>query len=334
VSAYSAEFYAAIAPSASSSADVLVPLLLELVQPTSVVDVGCATGVWLAAFERAGVSRILGLDGEWPATKGLAISRQNFLAVDLTRRVELASTFDLALCLEVAEHLPESSADDLVDTLVGLAPAVAFSAAIPGQGGHHHVNEQWPDYWGERFRARDYVAFDCIRPRVWNDPAVAPFYAQNTLLYVSRRQRLTSLPPGACHPSPPLALVHPAIFEARQRAAREWCDLLARAAAGLGRTVPPGSPLIVLDGAMTAGVLTAGFQAAPFPQENGVYCGPLADAGMLIEQFELQRRTGARYFAVLWPAFWWLTHYADFGAHLSANHTKVFEDDSIRIFSL
>jgi hypothetical protein len=49
--------------------------------------------------------------------------------------------FDLAISLEVAEHLPEGSAGALVSTLIEAAPVVVFSAAIKGQSGTNHINE-------------------------------------------------------------------------------------------------------------------------------------------------------------------------------------------------
>jgi hypothetical protein len=71
--------------------------------------------------------------------------------------------------------------------LAALAPVIVFSAAIPFQGGHAHLNEQWPQYWAERFRDHGYVAIDYVRPRVWGNPAVSWWYAQNTLVFCTER---------------------------------------------------------------------------------------------------------------------------------------------------
>ena len=65
-----------------------------------------------------------------------------FTAVDLRDSFAIGRTFDLAISLEVAEHPPEEFAEPLVERLVTAAPFVLFSAAIPEQGGIHHVNEQ------------------------------------------------------------------------------------------------------------------------------------------------------------------------------------------------
>ena len=61
-----------------------------------------------------------------------------------------------------------------------------FSAAIPGQPGTHHINEQFPWYWQKLFARHGYVALDVVRPRVRHNPAVEPWYSQNVLLYMAR----------------------------------------------------------------------------------------------------------------------------------------------------
>jgi hypothetical protein len=127
----------------------------------------------------------------------------------------LDRTFDLAISLEVAEHLPEEAADAFVESLTRLASVVLFSAAAPYQGGEHHVNERWPVYWAERFATHGYLSVDCIRRRIWANPAVEWWYAQNAFLYVERG-RLESGPAlkreyEAAGPDA-LPLVHPRQF--------------------------------------------------------------------------------------------------------------------------
>ena len=73
-----------------------------------------------------------------------------------------------------------------------LSSVVLFSAAIPYQGGTHHVNEQWPDYWAELFARHGYVAIDCIREKVWNNQDVDWFYAQNMLVFADRQLLVTN----------------------------------------------------------------------------------------------------------------------------------------------
>lgn len=161
----------------------IVPIVLELVQPTSVVDVGCGTGEFLAVFQEHGVHDIYGIDGEYVDRNLLAIPQENFKALDINRAFTLNKTYDMALCLEVAEHLSPVSASEFIESLTRLAPVVLFSAAIPAQDGDHHVNEQWPEYWAELFKARGFVAVDAIRKRIWSNRQIEVWYRQNTLLF-------------------------------------------------------------------------------------------------------------------------------------------------------
>jgi SAM-dependent methyltransferase len=189
---------------ATAAARVVVKLLRERLSFSSVLDVGCGVGLWLNEYRTQGIEDVFGLDGPWVPQENLAIPRDRFRTHDLTQRFQLGRRFDLVMCLEVAEHLPAESADTLLDSLAAHGDLILFSAAIPGQGGFQHVNEQLQDYWIERFRRRGFTAYDVIRPVVWNHPEVPYYYAQNALVF-SRKP----LPfPTEFIPSP----IHPEIF--------------------------------------------------------------------------------------------------------------------------
>jgi SAM-dependent methyltransferase len=190
---YGAGFLETIGEGPRRSARRVVPLVLELTDPRSVIDIGCGNGDWLATFAELGVTDLLGVEGPGSDPSLASIPRSQLLIHDLTEPLHLERGFDLAVCLEVGEHLAAEAAPGLVTSLVGLSAIVLFSAAIPGQGGHHHVNEQWPDYWEALFAEHGYVAVDCIRGAIWDDMGVDVWYRQNTLLYVAA-DRLASLP--------------------------------------------------------------------------------------------------------------------------------------------
>jgi SAM-dependent methyltransferase len=200
------------------SATAVVPFLMELLDPRSVLDVGCGTGSWLKVFQEHGVEDVLGLDGDWVDRSLLEIGTDQYRAADLEDDLRVERRFDLALCLEVAHYLPEESGARLIERLTAVAPAVLFSAAIPGQGGHG-VNPQWPDYWVERFEGSAYVCIDCVRPRIWDEPGVAVWYAQNALLFadhtlVEQRPALAGELERAS--GRPLSIVHPGIHRANR----------------------------------------------------------------------------------------------------------------------
>jgi SAM-dependent methyltransferase len=184
---YSAAFYESQSGGSRRSADTLLPIIRDLVHPASVVDIGCGVGTWLAGWRALGVEDVLGVDGDWVDRAQLQIPGERFRPQDLTTALGLGRRFDLAMSLEVAEHLDAAHADRFVANLVALAPVVLFSAAIPGQGGTHHVNEQWPEYWRAKFAGHGYEIVDCLRRRIWDAP-IDYCYAQNAFLYVSRER--------------------------------------------------------------------------------------------------------------------------------------------------
>lgn len=217
---YSASFFDGQADGSSASASVVVPIIRALVHPVSVADIGCGVGTWLAEFVRGGVTDVRGYDGGYVDRARLRIDPGLFTAVDLIAGFNPARRFDLALCLEVGEHLPESAARGLVDTLCSCADIVLFSAAIPLQGGTGHLNERPQSWWCGLFRVRGLLAVDAVRPAVWNDDRVAWWYRQNMVLYVSTRvlERDPALRAlrDRTHEAM-LDLVHPRLLEKRNR---------------------------------------------------------------------------------------------------------------------
>ena len=183
---YDKKFYDDHADGSLRSAQAIVPLVIELAEPRSVVDFGCGIGTWLQAFVECGVDDYLGLDGDYVDRSQLRIPADRFRPMDLTCPAPLGRRFDLAVCLEVGEHLPSTVAPGLVQALTEAAPMVLFSAALPGQGGTNHTNEQWSWYWEELFAEQSFVRLDPVRRRVWRNPDVEWWYQQNTYLYAHR----------------------------------------------------------------------------------------------------------------------------------------------------
>jgi SAM-dependent methyltransferase len=210
---YNAKFYRQLEATRHSAGEIL-PIVIELLKPSSMVDFGCGAGQWLAAALELGIADILGIEGEWISAADLAIPREKLLIHDLTSPLDLGRRFDLALSLEVAEHLPPSQARIFVKGLTDAADRVLFSAAIPFQGGRNHQNEQWPQYWAGLFSDFGYGCYDVIRPRVWENTRIVWYYAQNCLLF-ARPDSVGGLGSSTL----PLALVHPAAWRTQ---AEKW----------------------------------------------------------------------------------------------------------------
>jgi hypothetical protein len=174
----------------------------------SAIDVGCGVGTFLSVLEENGCTAIKGIDGPWVDPKLLQINNSFFEVADLAGKLTAEHRYDLAICLEVAEHIPEDNANELISFLCESGKYVLFSAAIPGQGGENHVNEQWQEYWREKFRANGYEARDLIREKIWNDPQIPYWYCQNILVYSndSNFQKYPAKPNS-------IDLVHPRNYE-------------------------------------------------------------------------------------------------------------------------
>lgn len=207
---YDEKFYEDQAEGSQRSAAVVVPLLLDLIKVNSVVDVGCGIGTWLHVFAKSGITDFLGVDGDYVDRGALRIPESKFRAMNLRQEVQFDRRFDLAVSLEVAEHLPASVADGFVAALVRAAPLVLFSAAIPRQGGTDHINEQRQSYWGEKFARHGYEAVDCIRPKVFGNSNVEWWYQQNILLFFAPGTRPSEL--KSVSTAYELDRIHPALL--------------------------------------------------------------------------------------------------------------------------
>jgi SAM-dependent methyltransferase len=187
VSTYKNEFFSERHARTVYAAREILGITLDIVPSLkSAVDVGCGVGTWLEVLQERGVDDVFGIDGDWVNDELLRIPGDRFEAKDLTQPIDVGRRFDLAISLEVAEHLPESAAEIFVTSLTGLSDRVLFSAAIPYQGGTHHVNERWVEYWVERFEACGFVGFDPVRPRIWHDDKIRLCYRQNVVLFAAR----------------------------------------------------------------------------------------------------------------------------------------------------
>lgn len=195
-----------------SSAKRLIPILLHMVPVRSVIDFGCGAGAWLAAFEIAGIEHCVGIEGGDVNANAANSSQITIYTSNLEHKISLGERFDLAISLEVGEHLRASAADNYIASIAGHSDLVLFSAAVPGQGGLRHVNEQWPQYWASLFAQHGYFCYDVLRDQIWNDAEIAFWYRQNVLLFASG-EAAHAIERQGHKPSNPRALVHPCLFE-------------------------------------------------------------------------------------------------------------------------
>jgi len=183
---YNSDFFAERDHKTRYSAEQVLGVVTKALPPVkTAVDIGCGVGTWLSVLAEGGAESVLGIDGPWVPRDRLVIPTESFVETDLNGDFAPDRRFDLAICLEVAEHLRPGSADRFVRNLTRLSDVVLFSAAVPFQGGNQHLNEQWPDYWAHRFAMAGYLPLDLVRKRLYNDPQIPLWYRQNALLYVN-----------------------------------------------------------------------------------------------------------------------------------------------------
>lgn len=244
--AYDGAFYADQVESSSRSAAAVLPIVYRVFQPGSVIDVGCGQGSWLAVAEQLGSTVLTGLDGPWVDRARLRSTRIEFRPTDLAGNITIETRHDLCISVEVAEHLPVTSAETFVDALCRAADVVLFSAAVPHQGGTEHVNEERASRWAARFAARGYECFDLVRGAVWDDERVSWWYRQNAFVYVARSSPRFAAFAAAPLPPMPRDVVHPAAFEekvawltAERARLRQWVEhpSLAQAARAAWRAI-------------------------------------------------------------------------------------------------
>lgn len=209
---YPRKFYDDQVDGSLRSAEAVLGLLWQISKPRSVIDVGCGRGAWLAVAERLGADALTGLDGAWVNRSELLSANIQFIPTDLEGDFHIGTQHDLCVSVEVAEHLPESSARPFVEKLCASSTLVLFSAAVTGQGGQSHINEQPQSYWIGLFNDAGYECLDVIRPSIWMNESIAWWYRQNAFLFHHRDYRFEDSIRLPCGPKEYANLIHPDLF--------------------------------------------------------------------------------------------------------------------------
>jgi SAM-dependent methyltransferase len=205
------------------SASRILSLIKQYIEPRSVLDVGCGLGTWLHAARELGAQDVLGIEGPWLDRNVVVIDPGLIQTVDLSQGFALGRLFDLVLCLEVGEHLHADAAPKLVGSIVAHGDCVLFSAAIPYQGGHDHVNERFLDYWVKLFAPHGYRPLDIVRAHIWDDDSIHWWLKQNCIVFCSEKaiegnEQLKKERDVVR----PLSVVHPNIYMTRMQFANQW----------------------------------------------------------------------------------------------------------------
>jgi len=221
--AYGETFLKYTSDASFGSAKIIAPLVYNWLPVTSVIDFGCAQGAWFAAWRTLGADDILGVDGAYVDIDQLMIPRHAFKGINLSEPLDLGRKVDLVQSLEVGEHIPAALARQFVSNLTAHGEIILFSAAPPGQGGEHHVNEQPYEYWRQLFQEHGYEMYDPIRTLIKDNPDIQYWYRFNIFIFASKEVAATlpdqilctHLPVGSAIPD-----ISPPVFKFRKAIVR------------------------------------------------------------------------------------------------------------------
>ena len=131
-------------------------MIVGNLNPKSVIDWGCGCGFLLERLYGHGIENILGIEGSsevvpfWKSELATGLESKLIIA-DVTKPIDVGQ-YELAVCMEVAEHIPEEHAELFVKKICDSSTRfVWFSAAQPGQGGTGHINCRSLCYWEDLF---------------------------------------------------------------------------------------------------------------------------------------------------------------------------------------
>lgn len=107
-----------------------------------------------------------------------------------------------------------------------------FSSGAPNQTHGPHKNRQWQSYWHSLFKKNGFIALDFIRPAIWNDNDVGPWYRQNCFLFIEeswlqRNQKWQNL---TLSQKFPIDILHPNLLPplTQNMRLKTWLRLLPR----------------------------------------------------------------------------------------------------------
>jgi SAM-dependent methyltransferase len=161
----------------------IIDRIIQEFHPQTILDVGCGTGISLEYFLQKNIDAI-GIENSRLAINKSPVS-EKIIRHNLKREMNLKRKFDLVWCFEVIEHIHPRFEPIFLNTLIRHSDRIIISAAIPGQGGHGHFNEQLPEYWVKRFSALRFKLNEDMTECLKN---IDEMHAKNMLVFEKEAQ--------------------------------------------------------------------------------------------------------------------------------------------------
>lgn len=164
-------------------------VVINKYDPQSVIDFGCGAGRFLIPFWKQDIE-IKGIDASTNAFNTAPLPDAVLEKQDLRSPYYSDKTYDISLCIEVLEHIPSEYSDTIVDSITSSASIAIITAAPPGQGGRHHVNEQSRSYWIEKFSNYGFSYSDYDTRKVKNQISIEhlDWLRENLMIFYCEKQ--------------------------------------------------------------------------------------------------------------------------------------------------
>ena len=137
----------------------IAQFFLQTTEIETIIDLGCGNGYLLDAFMNA-KKKVKGVDISRTARILMPRQIQPFVAhKDLTQSLAAdENRYDLTVCIQVGEYIPDDYADVFVDNICNNAKdMILFSSALLTFYGLYRINCQPLFYWIQKFEKRGFV---------------------------------------------------------------------------------------------------------------------------------------------------------------------------------
>jgi glycosyltransferase involved in cell wall biosynthesis len=162
-----------------SDYDLISKWIFENIPGKIFGDIGCGNGYIISNLYNKYSKKVWGVDGSEYFMDNIDRSVLSMVKrVDLTNKAKLDKA-DVAICLEVAEHISAEFSDILVNNIVSVnAKTIIFTAAPPGQAGVNHINLQDHKYWVNKFLANGYLLDESLSSKFCKDLSGSLLYTK------------------------------------------------------------------------------------------------------------------------------------------------------------
>lgn len=186
---------------------IIIEEILKHFHPKKVIDLWCWLGAFVKTFQDHWIDAYW---VNWPRVEKdkLVMNEDRLIIKNLEEFCDFKKWYDMAITIEVAEHIDAKYADNFIKTITSCADIIIFSAAIPWQWWFKHVNEQSPEYREEKFNKLWYRFYDVFRWKFWNNKDIAISHRQNMFLVMKEWINL----PSSLEEKSPRYIIHPELF--------------------------------------------------------------------------------------------------------------------------